>query len=166
MLYPGTPPCIFTRATHPLVCTHSVHRWKAHGFLVPSAKKLVDPMGLFAYLQEKICRFNTCLKCNRPFDSLEAVRMHMRDVSHCRVNCDDEDGALELSRFYTAKTAGSAAETAAAFTLMVHGSAGEAAMCPDTGELVLPSGARLGHRSLQKYAVALAPTRVVRARGR
>jgi hypothetical protein len=34
---------------------------------------------------------------------------------------------------------------------MVHGRAAEAAVCPKTGELVLPSGVRLGHRSMQKY---------------
>ena len=45
-------------------------------------------------------RHNTCLSCNRKFYSLEAVRGHMKDTAHCKVNFRGDDGAQELAAFY------------------------------------------------------------------
>lgn len=65
---------------------------RVHSFFVPYSKYLVNADGLFAYLQEKIYSYNTCIYCNRAFGDLEACRKHMKDKSHCKVNFEDDDG--------------------------------------------------------------------------
>ena len=118
----------------------------AHGFVVPNQAALSDPTGLFAYLQEKVCHFNACLRCNRVFHSLEAVRGHMRDKAHKQADYEKDKGALELARFY-----GGAAANAALATAPAHAQERAEALHTGTGELVLANGGRVGHRSLRKY---------------
>lgn len=120
---------------------------KLHSFAVPDLCALEDPGGLYAYLQEKVCRRHSCLYCNRVFGTIEACRSHMRDVSHCRINFERDEIALELA--------------AAAFPLAAvpialggaetqHGGAAQSAYVDQQStELVLPNGHRLGHRSLK-----------------
>ena len=110
---------------------------RAHSFFVPYLAQLVDSEGLFAYLQEKVCRYHTCIYCNRPFGSLEACRKHMRDKSHCKVNLDDERGVIEICEFYD-------------FGLGEEGDGGPRRV-EGSGELVLPNGTRLGHRAMHRF---------------
>ena len=124
----------------------------AHSFFVPDRAHLADAAGLFAYLQEKVCRFCTCLHCNRAFVDVAACRHHMVQKSHCRVNVDADDGALELCVFYEyeseeAPRSGVELEAASALrrAAFIDGDQRHG------GELVLPSGARLGHRSLRRF---------------
>lgn len=51
-----------------------VYMWRENSFFVPNTGLLKNPTGLFAYLQEKVKRHNTCLSCNKKLYSLEAVR--------------------------------------------------------------------------------------------
>ena len=124
---------------------------RAHSFFVPDTDScaLVDAAGLFCYLQEKVCRHHTCLFCSRPFGSAEACRDHMRDKAHCKLNLEADAAALELSEFYAflgrpARPAGRARR-------------GAAAPSDDDGLVgtvvagMLPSGQRLGHRSLRQF---------------
>lgn len=125
---------------------------KAHSFFVPEPARLLDPTGLFAYLQEKVCRRYTCLLCNRTFRSLEACRGHMRDKSHCDVNFDAKRGARELALFYKARSAPAAPPAGAAVvTSAAPARHRDPAPQVESGELLLPNGARLGPRSLRKY---------------
>jgi pre-60S factor REI1 len=120
---------------------------KLHSFAVPDLCALDDPGGLYAYLQEKVCRRHACLYCNRVFGTVEACRSHMRDVSHCRINFERDEIALDLA---------AAAFPLAAVPIARVGSTSErgagaqsAFVDNDSTELVLPSGQRLGHRSLK-----------------
>lgn len=64
------------------------HMQKEHGFFIPDREYLVDLPGLLLYLGEKVSIGNVCLSCNgkgKEYRTLEAVRKHMIDKSHCKV---------------------------------------------------------------------------------
>ncbi|ORY40671.1 hypothetical protein BCR33DRAFT_740087 [Rhizoclosmatium globosum] len=93
-----------------LFCTHTTtsieenlkHMAVAHSFFVPDLEFLVDMEGLLKYLGEKISVGNVCIFCNgkgRALHSLEAVRKHMTDKGHCKVEYEN-GGELELGDFY------------------------------------------------------------------
>jgi pre-60S factor REI1 len=74
-----------------------------HSFFIPDAEYLVDPAGLVAYLGEKLAVDNVCIYCNgkgREFHTLDAVRKHMADKSHCKIAYDTERDMLEISDYY------------------------------------------------------------------
>ena len=74
-----------------------------HSFFIPDLEYLTDPTGLIAYLGEKIAVGNVCIYCNgkgREFRTLDAVRKHMVDKSHCKIAYDTERDMLEISDFY------------------------------------------------------------------
>jgi pre-60S factor REI1 len=74
-----------------------------HSFFVPDRDYLIDISGLLAYLGEKVVVGNICLYCpggSREFASVEAVRRHMIDKSHCKLAFETEDDRNELSDYY------------------------------------------------------------------
>lgn len=97
---------------HCLFCTQTpsstfednlTHMSSEHSFFIPDAEYLVDPTGLIAYLGEKVAVGNVCIYCNgkgREFRTLDAVRKHMVDKSHCKIAYDTEKDMLEMSDFY------------------------------------------------------------------
>ncbi|KAK0527491.1 pre-60S factor rei1 [Tilletia horrida] len=101
-------------ATHCLFCTTYSsptpsldaaleHMQRAHGFFLPEREYLIDLPGLMTYLADKITVGNICLYCNargKSFASLDAVRKHMLDKSHCKLAYTEEDDIMELSDFY------------------------------------------------------------------
>lgn len=121
-----------------------------------------------------------CNGRGRAFNGMEAVRKHMIDRSHCKIAYDNEEDQLELSDFYDFTSSYPDAETEGGEWEDEEGDAGDDGDDGDdddaevtgsgestTGgkipqgngirygdselELVLPSGARLGHRSLRRY---------------
>jgi len=74
-----------------------------YGFFFPEIEYAKDINGLVLYLGEKISIGNTCLWCDKPFSSLEAVQAHMRDKSHCKIRWDDNE--QEYADFYDLETA-------------------------------------------------------------
>ncbi len=129
-----------------------VHMTEKHSFFLPDADYLVDLEGMMTYLGEKVGQGLMCLYCNersKHFQSLSAVQRHMEDKQHCRIK-HDQDALLEYSRFY---------DFTASYPDADGGEGGEEGedavelnQIDDSGyELVLPSGARVGHRSLMRY---------------
>lgn len=188
--------------THCLFCSvHSTsledsltHMSSVHSFFIPDAEYLIDLPGLITYLGEKIAVGNVCIFCNekgKEFRTMEAVRKHMTDKSHCKIAYDSHNDRLEVSDYYdftssypdaaTLKkkkaqrvdTDGSDEEWEDADDVdnndvdeVVEQSASEddsneedsddlvenEITYGDTNyELVLPSGARIGHRSMRRY---------------
>ncbi|KAH7888778.1 C2H2 type zinc-finger-domain-containing protein [Phlebopus sp. FC_14] len=180
-----------------LFCTHSdsslennlYHMSSTHSFFIPDADYLVDLPGLITYLGEKIVVGNVCIFCNgkgRELKTLEAVRKHMVDRSHCKIAYDTENDRLEVSDFYdfTSSYPSKINEKAKKISIaddegwedvedsvddvdgvdeVIQGASGTESdgleslpdnriTYGDTGyELVLPSGARIGHRSMKRY---------------
>lgn len=181
---------------------------QTHSFFIPDVTYLTDLSGLITYLAEKIAIGNACLACNREFRSLEGVRKHMVDKSHCKIAYESERSRLEISDFYDfsssypdaatsteGKTAEAQKRSKSGRKLLTIASAladenwedasdddenvtvgegeseyevesegddgfdgGEDSL-PNSNlaygdspyELVLPSGARIGHRSMSRY---------------
>ncbi|XP_076973000.1 cytoplasmic 60S subunit biogenesis factor ZNF622 isoform X2 [Tamandua tetradactyla] len=103
---------------------------------------------------EKVGVGKICLWCNekgKSFYSTEAVQAHMNDKSHCKLFTDG-DAALEFADFYDFRSSypdhkeGEDTEEAEAFP-----SEKNVEFDDETMELILPSGARVGHRSLMRY---------------
>ncbi|KAJ2699809.1 pre-60S factor rei1 [Coemansia spiralis] len=153
-----------------LFCTHKSasfeanmdHMALAHSLFVPDLEYLVDLHGLIKYLADKISVANVCLYCNgrgRMLHSLEAVRKHMADKGHTKIAYDTEIDILEISEFYDfSSTYPDAADHDANEMLdgddaggHTRSAAGMAQVEEEDGELVLPNGTRIGHRSLQRY---------------
>ncbi|CAL8347383.1 unnamed protein product [Merluccius merluccius] len=158
---PGSIPvsdCLFCPHHSRSLLRNVAHMTKEHSFFIPDLEYLADLRGLVQYLGEKVGAGNVCLWCNekgRSFYSTEAVQGHMTDKSHCKLFTEG-DAALEFADFYDfrssypdQKEGGDAQMTD-----------GDLDSLPDdknleyddeTLELTLPSGARIGHRSLMRY---------------
>lgn len=159
----STPPPGAIPVTECLFCSHHsrsllknvAHMTKVHSFFIPDIEYLQDLQGLFSYLGEKVGVGKICLWCNergKSFYTTESVQAHMVDKSHCRL-LTDGDAALEFADFYDFRS-----------SYPDHKEKDDVEMddsdVPDeknfeydeeTMELVLPSGARIGHRSLMRY---------------
>ncbi|SCU97117.1 LAME_0F18580g1_1 [Lachancea meyersii CBS 8951] len=143
------------------------HMFKCHGFYIPEQKYLVDKEGLMKYLSEKIGLGNMCLCCNYQGRSLEAVRAHMLAKAHCRIPYESEDERLEISEFYdfSSTYANHPEDAGNEEDWEDVGSGEEGAENEDENEedvpqeyiyndgieLHLPTGVKVGHRSLQRY---------------
>uniref|UniRef100_A0A8C8SV23 Cytoplasmic 60S subunit biogenesis factor ZNF622 n=1 Tax=Pelusios castaneus TaxID=367368 RepID=A0A8C8SV23_9SAUR len=154
---PGAIPltdCLFCPHHSSSLMKNVAHMTKAHSFFIPDIEYLVDLRGLIKYLGEKIGLGKICLWCNekgKSFYSTEAVQAHMNDKSHCRLFTDG-DAALEFADFYDFRS-----------SYPDHKEGEDEAMPgelqavknleydDESMELILPSGARVGHRSLMRY---------------
>ncbi|KAI8058521.1 C2H2 type zinc-finger-domain-containing protein [Syncephalis plumigaleata] len=149
-----------------LFCTHRsesfesnmLHMKKQHSLFIPDMDYLVNLRGLIRYLGEKISVGNICLYCNgrgRNMRSMEAVRRHMIDKGHTKIAYGNERDVLEIADFYDFRTSyPDHAER--------HSNEGDedeemplaetdSGIIDEGYELVLPSGARIGHRALRRY---------------
>lgn len=152
------------------------HMHKTHGFFLPERPYIVDLPGLAQYLADKVSVGHLCLYCNgrgRGFNTAEAARKHMLSKYHCKVAYDRDEDKLELGDFYDFTSsypdAGEEEDGGEGWEDMdvddeEEGEEGDDSDededdIPASGlrygdseyELVLPSGARLGHRSLARY---------------
>lgn len=116
------------------------HMAEAHSFFIPALERLVDAEGLLKYLGEKVAVGYECLECNgrgRAFQSLEAVRTHMIEKSHCRLDWfGNEQEYLE----YYDYTLGDGEEPKPTIVDLEPGIS-----------LTLSNGKELGHRDLNVY---------------
>ncbi|XP_043921154.1 zinc finger protein 622 [Protopterus annectens] len=169
-----------------LFCSHHshslmksvTHMTKEHSFFIPDIEYLVNLKGLLAYLGEKVGVGNVCLWCNekgKSFYSTEAVQAHMIDKSHCKLFTDG-DAALEFADFYDFRSSYPDFPDEGDDVDMKDADVKDGKEFDydeETMELVLPSGARVGHRSLMRYykqrfglSRAIAVSRNQRAVGR
>ncbi|XP_063779020.1 cytoplasmic 60S subunit biogenesis factor ZNF622 [Pseudophryne corroboree] len=147
--------CLFCpHHSHSLVKSIA-HMTKVHSFFIPDIEYLQDLQGLIRYLGEKVGVGKICLWCNergKSFYTTESVQAHMNDKSHCKLFTDG-DVALEFADFYDFRSSypndkdGEDVE----MTDKVLPDEKNLEYDEETMELVLPSGARVGHRSLMKY---------------
>lgn len=142
-----------------LICCHHSstleknlhHMTTSHSFFIPDLEYCINVEGLVEYLGEKVGCGYECLACNwkasRSY-TLDSVQKHMISKGHCYVRLEG-DGLIEYADFYDYSSS--------------YPDADDADVNPDeevemnrVGEnegyqLVLPSGATIGHRSLQRY---------------
>ncbi|KAI9461203.1 C2H2 type zinc-finger-domain-containing protein [Lactarius psammicola] len=95
--------CLFCVHVSSSIADNLLHMSGEHSFFIPDIEYLTDPTGLITYLGEKIAVGNVCIYCNgkgREFRTLDAVRKHMIDKSHCKIAYDTERDMLEISDYY------------------------------------------------------------------
>ncbi|KAF9580374.1 hypothetical protein BGW38_003011 [Lunasporangiospora selenospora] len=162
--------CLFCPTKSETFEANVEHMTKGHGFFIPDLEYLVDLEGLIKFLGEKVSVANICLYCNgkgRQIRSLEAVRKHMLDKGHCKIPYDTEAEMMEIVDFYDFRSSYPEEQQqkmladAASEDAREAGEgedededelgAGGVRLTEDEMELILPSGARLGHRSLSRY---------------
>ncbi|KAJ2913248.1 hypothetical protein MD484_g7160, partial [Candolleomyces efflorescens] len=171
--------CLFCSNKSDSFENNLTHMSTAHSFFIPDAEYLVDLQGLVAYLGEKIMVGNVCLYCNergKAFRTVDAVWKHMVDKGHCKIAYESQSDRLEVSDFYDFSTSypdGPSKKNAEEWEDVsdededadevvddsdASGSEEEEEL-PENQltygdsefELVLPSGARIGHRSMRRY---------------
>jgi len=145
--------CIFCSHNSKDLENNVIHMTERHSFFLPDAEYLTDLEGIMCYLGEKVGQGLMCLYCSeksKHFPNLASVQRHMADKQHCRLKTD-QGALIEYSRFY---------DYSASYPEGEQGLDGgddddeevEINSLDDAGyELVLPSGARVGHRSLVRY---------------
>ncbi|XP_026793121.3 cytoplasmic 60S subunit biogenesis factor ZNF622 isoform X2 [Pangasianodon hypophthalmus] len=155
---PGSIPvtdCLFCSHHSHSLSKNVAHMTKEHSFFIPDIEYLVDLRGLLAYLGEKVGFGKVCLWCNekgKSFYSTEAVQAHMNDKSHCKLYTDG-DAALEFADFYDFRSSYPDAHDGTDVEMKDGELPDEKTVefDDDTLELTLPSGAKIGHRSLMRY---------------
>ncbi|CAM4589339.1 unnamed protein product [Leuciscus chuanchicus] len=157
-LAPGAVPatdCLFCGHHSRTLSRNMAHMTKTHSFFLPDIEYLVDMRGLILYLGEKVGVGKVCLWCNekgKSFYSTEAVQAHMTDKSHCKL-LTDGDAALEFADFYDFRSSYPDAKDGDDVEMKDGELPDEKTVEIDdeTLELTLPSGAKIGHRSLMRY---------------
>ncbi|KAG9316517.1 C2H2 type zinc-finger-domain-containing protein [Chiua virens] len=171
---PSELECLFCTAVFPSLQDNLTHMSSTHSFFIPDADYLVDLAGLIKYLAEKIAVGNVCIFCNgkgRELYTLEAVRKHMIDKGHCKIAYDTETDKLEMSDYYDFTSSyppNAVPNNATSKDDDAWEDVEDAEVVPQVDaeddlpenqlaygdteyELVLPSGARIGHRSMMRY---------------
>lgn len=155
---PGAIPvteCLFCSHHSRSLLKNVAHMTKVHSFFIPDIEYLQDLQGLISYLGEKVGVGKICLWCNergKSFYTTESVQAHMTDKSHCRLFTDG-DAALEFADFYDFRSSYPDQKEGDDVEMDDGDVPDEKNLEYDeeTMELVLPSGARIGHRSLMRY---------------
>ncbi|XP_022906749.2 cytoplasmic 60S subunit biogenesis factor ZNF622-like [Onthophagus taurus] len=124
------------------------HMTQEHGFFIPDIEFCIDIKGLLLYLGEKINSGFICLWCNekgKTFHTSDAAKKHMIDKGHCKMLHEGETLA-EYADFY---------DYSSSYPDQEENDSNSEVSIPELDDsdfqLVLPSGAVIGHRSLMRY---------------
>lgn len=153
-----TTDCLFCSHHSANLDNNIRHMTEVHSFFIPDPEFLVNIEGLLEYLGAKVGQGHMCLWCSekgKSFQSAGAVQQHMVDKGHCRLRHEGET-LVEYADFYDYSTSypeGEGEQEPDAEVNLTN--------LDDSGyQLVLPSGATIGHRSLLRYyRQSLNPTR-------
>ncbi|XGW14466.1 hypothetical protein V3C99_000628 [Haemonchus contortus] len=135
--------CLFCPQSMPSKEEAAEHMRFHHGFVLPDRKYLVDEEGMLKYLGLKVGAGRCCIFCpdiRSRFASTAACQAHMRDKQHCKVNREPE-GMLEFAEYY---------DYSPMYENDKDGASSDS-FYDDGWTLTLPSGAKIGHRSLMLY---------------
>ncbi|CAG9539581.1 unnamed protein product [Cercopithifilaria johnstoni] len=137
--------CLFCNYDSEDAEANLIHMSISHGFFLPDAEFCTDVCGMLYYLGLKVGGDNRCLVCNerKRFYSLDACQKHMRDKGHCRVACGVEE-MIEFEEFYDYSSMYPEGEDISDKSYPII-------LTDDGYTLTLPSGAKIGHRSLLRY---------------
>nr|CAG4638452.1 EOG090X06E3 [Cyclestheria hislopi] len=139
--------CLFCMKSSETMEENLQHMSIYHSFFIPDVEYITDMEGLMSYLGEKVGQGHLCLWCGhkgRQFPSVNAVQKHMVDKGHCKMFHEGEV-LLEYADFYDYSSSYPDQQDTIDQEVEVN-------VLDDTGfQLILPSGASIGHRSLFRY---------------
>lgn len=168
--------CIYCDAKFKETERNVSHMFREHGLYIPERSYLADLEGLLKFLIEIIVIEKKCFCCGFEGSSLESIRAHTNSKRHCRVPYETKEERERLGNFYDfslaegneaegtfsnvdnktqssdASKAGEDREAGSHDGQIDINSNFTTVSVDDTGmELTLPTGARLGHRTGQRY---------------
>jgi len=139
--------CLFCPHHSKSLTKNIKHMFIEHGFFIPDVEYVVDTQGLLLYLGEKVCKFYMCLWCNnKGFQSMEAAQAHMKDKGHTKM-LHEGSAVVEYEQFYNYATSYPDFDE----SMDVDGEVDVPELPDSEFTLTLPSGAKIGHRSLMIY---------------
>ncbi|PNF20600.1 hypothetical protein B7P43_G04265 [Cryptotermes secundus] len=140
--------CLFCSHHSANMIKNLKHMTMEHSFFIPDAEYVIDMKGLLTYLGEKVSQGFICLWCNdrgKTFYSVQAAQQHMQDKGHCKMLHEGE-ALAEYADFY---------DYSSSYPDQQEQNTDEEVSIPvldgSDFQLVLPSGATIGHRSLMRY---------------
>ncbi|KAL4222432.1 hypothetical protein ACF0H5_018471 [Mactra antiquata] len=153
----GIEECLFCSTISQSLEDNIKHMTEKHSFFLPDAEYISDLEGLITYLGQKVGIGNVCLWCNekgKSFHTTQAVQKHMLDKGHCKI-LHDGDVVLEYADFYDYRSSypdhNPDDDEDRKEEEMETDDVTPDSLAADGYELVLPSGATIGHRSLHRY---------------
>lgn len=141
------------------------HMAKVHSFYIPDMTHVSDLSGLVKFLGIKIGVYHVCLWCStKCYRDIKSVSRHMSDKGHQKMRFEGET-LLEYADFYSFDGDSTVEEefeildessfmNTSENSMVLYSRDGKSNIIKENTsdfELVLPSGTRLGHRSLQRY---------------
>uniref|UniRef100_A0A2L2Y1E3 Zinc finger protein 622 n=1 Tax=Parasteatoda tepidariorum TaxID=114398 RepID=A0A2L2Y1E3_PARTP len=141
-----TNDCLFCDNVSDSTESNVSHMTSAHSFFIPDIEYLTDLDALIGTLAAKIHMDHICLWCNgkgRGFKSVKSVKQHMTDKGHCKMLHEGE-ALLDYADLYDYSKVESEDEPVDVAEM-------DELLSDADYELVLPSGATVGHRSLSLY---------------
>ncbi|CAK7896122.1 cytoplasmic 60S subunit biogenesis factor Reh1p [[Candida] anglica] len=174
-----TTTCFFCGLKHTEREDNIKHMFYKHGLYIPERSYLVNPDGLLLFLAEVIMEDLECIVCGFQGKNLESVRQHMSSKGHCKIPYESKEERAVISEFYNfnvddqeikknKKKKSVAFTEGEDFEVIASGSASEedeneelnsdedsnytTVQVDASGvELTLPTGSRIGHRSMTRY---------------
>jgi len=135
--------CFFSGHQSSTVEKNLAYMAEQYSFFLPDPEYISDLDGLMEYLGAKVGQGHMCLWCNKTFNSAADVQRHMIAKGHCKLLYDSET-MHEYADWYDYTSSYPDAENPEEEI--------DLNSIDDSGfELVLPSGAKVGHRSLVRY---------------
>jgi len=143
--------CLFCDHHSRCMETNLKHMSVEHSFFLPDPEYISDLEGLMEYLGAKVGQGLMCLWCNetgKTFSSRADVQRHMVDKGHTKIFYEG-DALLEYEEWYDYSTSypdkGEPMEGDSDSEVDLN-------VLDDSGfQLTLPSGTKVGHRSLLRY---------------
>jgi len=142
--------CLFCPHHSANIGNNVKHMSEDHSFFLPDPEFLVNLEGLVEYLGAKVGQGHMCLWCNetgKKFETKEDVQRHMISKGHCKLLHEGE-ALLEYDEWYDYSSSypdGEHEDIDKEEEVQLD-------TLDDSGfQLVLPSGATIGHRSLLRY---------------
>jgi pre-60S factor REI1 len=88
--------CLFCPEEHASHEAKMHHMTQSHGFFIPSVYRTTIFTALLNHLWTTINQHYTCVYCRKRKPSLQAIRTHMRDSGHCKIDLDADANLLQL----------------------------------------------------------------------
>ncbi|GMS89045.1 hypothetical protein PENTCL1PPCAC_11220, partial [Pristionchus entomophagus] len=134
--------CLFCHKESSSLESSLDHMKTRHDFSIPDKQFCIDEEGLMEYLCLKVGAGRMCVFCperRAGFPSIDAVQQHMVAKQHCRIDRSAE-AMIELADYYDYEALAEDIES------KTSGNSDD-----DGWTLVLPSGSKIGHRSLLRF---------------
>ncbi|SMY27709.1 unnamed protein product [Zymoseptoria tritici ST99CH_1A5] len=89
--------CLFCTSFHSEVSENLVHMTAAHGFTIPNLSTIQTDLETFiSYLSLVVNKYHECLHCGHVKHSAQAVRAHMSDKGHRKLDLSENSEYLDF----------------------------------------------------------------------